>query len=1160
MSDVDVILPPASTSVEVDELVVDDDRNLIASGDRVLLIVEDDVTFARIMLDLAHDRGLKGIVALRGSTAIALAREFKPSAMTLDVRLPDMSGWTLLDRLKHDPMLASIPVHIVSGHENNRRGFALGAMSCLQKALTKESLMEAFNIIQQSMMKRTKKLLLIAENDVRTSDIHALLRGDDLEFIDVATTAEAMDIVNKEHIDGIVLDWVLPDDAGVEFIEAVQTKLASHVPPIIVSGSRQLSDEQIATVHKCARNSAVRYAPTIERLLDEVVLLLHRNENALSLDQRKVLADVRQTDPMLSGRKVLVIDDDLRNIFALTSVLEQHELKVLHAENGRTGIELLKSTKDIDIVLMDIMMPEMDGYETSRAIRSIPQFESLPIIALTAKAMKGDREKCLQAGASDYVTKPVDLDHLFSVMRVWMARDADNRFEHGALSIPDWLADHDLVVDDDRNLIAPGDRVLLIVEDDITFARIMVDLSHQQGLRALIALRGSTAVALAREFKPGAITLDVRLPDMSGWTVLDYLKHDPLTRHIPVHVISGHENNRRGFVLGAMTCVQKEAGKEPLENVFGIIEHSMQVRTKKLLIVTATFPLRQEMTTFLAAPDLDVVHASSAAEAMQVVKSEYLDGIVLDWVTSDVAGIEFIEDVQSHLMPFVPPVIVFGARKLSPEQGANLHRVSRISSVRYAPSLERLLDETVLLLHRSETDLSEEQRRTLADERQTDTMLSGRKVLVIDDDVRNIFALTSVFQRNVGAGPAHIERDQIGGADQPGRVDAARNAAGRPGQHRADREPARLTDRRHPAMRLDDQGWPAISCLGQAALQPLQIAPQGRPDIGVDYGRRDTLKFLDLRPYIGGQRDIGPGQLAFDRLTAGVLVPRVAPCVEIANRYRLDPFALQHSDRLVERSRIERDLDSAIAAHALAHPQPQPARDELLGWRQPQVVAIVLQALAHLDDVAMALGRQQPDARATTLQQGVGCDRGAVDDALGFGKQCRAASTKPLRQPVESVEHADRWVIGGRGDLFQDRPAELIDRDEIGKGAADIDADAVHRSLPVIGVAGEDLLRAVELFQQHAANQKMRPSHRPQRHGRLGMFEDRGAKTLRPADRESEFTGAAVAPVRHLTCKIAARPQSAVLIEREERDARRQRLQDQFGFAFLDHDRRQTLA
>jgi len=209
---------------------------------------------------------------------------------------------------------------------------------------------------------------------------------------------------------------------GIDYIETVQARLSPFVPPIIVFGTRKLNAEQAASLHRLSRISAVRYAPSLERLLDESVLLLHRSEEELSDAQRQALADVRQTDPMLAGRTVLVIDDDIRNIFALTSVLEQRDLTVLHAENGRSGVEVLKTHPDIDIVLMDIMMPEMDGYETARAIRLIPEFADLPIVALTAKAMKGDREKCLQAGVSDYVTKPVDLDHLFSVMRVWLAR------------------------------------------------------------------------------------------------------------------------------------------------------------------------------------------------------------------------------------------------------------------------------------------------------------------------------------------------------------------------------------------------------------------------------------------------------------------------------------------------------------------------------------------------------------------------------------------------------------------------------------------------------------------------------------------------------------------------------------------------------------------
>ena len=209
--------------------------------------------------------------------------------------------------------------------------------------------------------------------------------------------------------------------AGIEFIEKVQAQFRPYVPPIIIFGPAQLDPTRAAALHRLSKISSIRYAPSLERLLDETVILLHRVEDSLSAVQKSVLANVRQIDPHLSGRKVLIIDDDLRNIFALTSALEHHNVRVIHAETGRSGIEVLQQNPDTDLVLMDIMMPEMDGYETTRAIRKLPGIGSLPIIALTAKAMKGDREKCLQAGASDYVAKPVDLAYLFSVMRIWMA-------------------------------------------------------------------------------------------------------------------------------------------------------------------------------------------------------------------------------------------------------------------------------------------------------------------------------------------------------------------------------------------------------------------------------------------------------------------------------------------------------------------------------------------------------------------------------------------------------------------------------------------------------------------------------------------------------------------------------------------------------------------
>ncbi len=747
-SDIGLILP-STTSVPEEDLV-DDDRNLITQGDRVVLIIDEDITFARLVMDLARDCGLKTLVALRGGSAIQLAREFQPGAIMLAARLSDMSGWTLLDLLKHDSLTAHIPVHITAGNKERRRAFTLGAMSCMPKTFVREELEEAFGKVRRSMEMRDRNLLLIAEDDARRGEIREFLAGPGVQVIDAPDLDATTRLLSREHIDAIVVDGNFSDDSILDFIDMLRAEIAPDVPPVIISGRRECTGNELEKKHGYASTSIIRHAPTNERLLDETVRLLHRNENALSEKQKRTLYEVRLTDPQLAGRKVLIIDDDLRNIFALTSMLEQRDLKVLHAENGRTGIELLKSTKDVDIVLLDVMMPEMDGYETSRAIRKIPEFSTLPIIAITAKAMKGDREKCLQAGASDYIAKPVDLQYLFSVMRVWTMRNSDAHGEMNAISPPRESVDHDLILDDDRNLIQPADRVLLIVEDDMIFARIMLDLAHEHGLKALIALRGRAALNLAREFRPGAISLDVNLPDMSGWTVLDHLKHNSETRHIPVHVISGHENNGSGFVLGAMSYAHKTSVEGALQKTFSVIRRSMEPRTKKLLLITGSQPLRQEIQLIVGAPDIEFAVASSPNEALETITNDYFDGVIVDWVVSDHISIGFVETVQARLAPFVPPFMIFGTRKLGQTQATELHRLSQVSVVRYAPSPERLLDETMLLLHRSERILSDRQKTMLEAARQTDPILSGRKVLVIDDDLRNIFAITSVFeQRNL---------------------------------------------------------------------------------------------------------------------------------------------------------------------------------------------------------------------------------------------------------------------------------------------------------------------------------------------------------------------------------------------------------------------------
>ena len=415
---VDIIFP-APTPV-VHDIEIDDDRNLIHPGDAVLLIVEDDVTFARILLDLAHDRGIKVLVALRGGTALSLAREFSPRAITLDINLPDMAGWTILDRLKHDPATRHIPVHVITGDENRRRGLALGAMSYLEKSVNKDNLTAAFEAIHNSLERRSRKLLIVAENDSRRIRWESELGGTDVETVVVGSAGEALAVVGGQYLDGIVVDFAIADIPATQLVEEIQGQLGAHTPPILICGPAEPGDAADAEIRNLGRYSVVRYVDSLERLLEETVLFLHRAEVDLSDSQRDILGSARRTDARLVGKSVLVVDDDVRNIFALTTVLEQHGLQVVHAENGRAGIEMLRNTPGVDGVLMDIMMPEMDGYETMRAIRQIAEFRSLPIIAVTAKAMKGDRAKCIEAGASDYITKPVDLDQLFSVLRVWL--------------------------------------------------------------------------------------------------------------------------------------------------------------------------------------------------------------------------------------------------------------------------------------------------------------------------------------------------------------------------------------------------------------------------------------------------------------------------------------------------------------------------------------------------------------------------------------------------------------------------------------------------------------------------------------------------------------------------------------------------------------------
>jgi CheY-like chemotaxis protein/two-component sensor histidine kinase len=415
--------PTASSRVvlaPVVERAVSDDRGQIEEGDRVLLIAEDDPHFAQILLDLARERGFKGLVAHTADRALALAREYQPTAVTLDLRFPDADGWTILDRLKHDASTRHIPVHIISVEENWQRGLRLGAIDFLTKPATKESLSDALTTLHEFVDRPVKRLLVVEDDEVQQQSIAELIGNGDVQTTAVTTGADALAALQRETFDCMVLDLGLPDMTGFQLISRVKGETGLRKLPIIVYTGKQLTKREEAELRRMAESVVIKDAQSPERLLDETALFLHRVTERLPESKRRMLEQLHRTDPTLAGRKALVVDDDVRNIFALTTFLERSEMKVIHAESGRDGIVRLQETPDVDVVLMDVMMPEMDGYETMQAIRQMPRFRNLPIIAVTAKAMKGDREKCIEAGASDYIAKPVDMDQLLSLLRVWL--------------------------------------------------------------------------------------------------------------------------------------------------------------------------------------------------------------------------------------------------------------------------------------------------------------------------------------------------------------------------------------------------------------------------------------------------------------------------------------------------------------------------------------------------------------------------------------------------------------------------------------------------------------------------------------------------------------------------------------------------------------------
>ncbi|HWA98934.1 MAG TPA: response regulator, partial [Pirellulales bacterium] len=401
---------------------IPDDRENIVDGEPVVLIIEDDPHQARILLGLARDKGFKALVAMRGDMGLTLARQYRPTAITLDIYLPDMLGWTVLNNLKSDSSTRHIPVQIITLDEEHQSVLARGAFALLTKSSTTAGMEAAFDRLKDYTSDRTKRLLVVEDNDIERESIVALLDHKDIEMTAVGTGAEALDALLEKPFDCAVLDLRLPDMTGFELLEKIQSVPELHTLPIVVFTGKELSFDEEARLKLMAKSIVLKDVQSPERLLDETALFLHRVVADLPLEKQKMLERLHESNEVLCGRKVLVVDDDARNIFALTSLLESREMEVISATNGRQAIELIQATPDLSIVLMDIMMPEMDGYQTIAEIRKDRQFRNLPILAITAKAMKGDREKCLEAGASDYIAKPVNSDQLLSLMRVWLFR------------------------------------------------------------------------------------------------------------------------------------------------------------------------------------------------------------------------------------------------------------------------------------------------------------------------------------------------------------------------------------------------------------------------------------------------------------------------------------------------------------------------------------------------------------------------------------------------------------------------------------------------------------------------------------------------------------------------------------------------------------------
>lgn len=406
--------------VKIKDISFKDDKDYLEKDDKVILVIEDDENFCHVLYDLAHEKGFKCIVALDGETGLHYADYYIPSAIILDIGLPGIDGYEVMERLKVSSKTRHIPVHIISAADKTLEAMKMGAIGYLTKPVAQTKLDEAFKKIETIISKPIKKVLIVEDDKVMQKSIINLLGVQNVKATAVATGEEAYTLLSNEQFDCQILDLGLKDMSGFDLLESIRKDKNIVDLPIIIYTGKELTKEEERKLKKYADSIIIKGARSFERLLSETTLFLHQVENELPESKRKLLKKLHDKEAILKNKKILLVDDDMRNVFALTSFLEDKGLKIIAAKNGKDGIDKLKANLDIDLVLMDIMMPEMDGYEATREIRKIPKYKKLPIIALTAKAMKEDREKCIAAGVSDYLSKPVDIEKLLSLLRVWL--------------------------------------------------------------------------------------------------------------------------------------------------------------------------------------------------------------------------------------------------------------------------------------------------------------------------------------------------------------------------------------------------------------------------------------------------------------------------------------------------------------------------------------------------------------------------------------------------------------------------------------------------------------------------------------------------------------------------------------------------------------------